>query len=96
MKDRRLTNASFCLVMMLLGLSGCTSNNQNAQQRQAEDEKTRQEAADTTQKAKEDASYVPLVELMKTLRTGVEENTVVWRAQLTRALTEKLLGNLGK
>jgi len=55
MKDRRLTNASFCLVMMLLGLSGCTSNNQNAQQQQAEDEKTRQEAADTTQKAKEDA-----------------------------------------
>jgi hypothetical protein len=47
-------------------------------------------------KAKEDASYVPLVELMKTLRTGVEENTVVWRAQLTLALTEKLLGNLGK
>jgi len=55
MKDRRLTNASFCLVMMLLGLSGCTSNNQNAQQRQAEDEKTRQEAADATQKTKEDA-----------------------------------------
>jgi hypothetical protein len=55
MKHGRFTNVSFCLVMVLLGLSGCTSNRQNAQQRQAEDEKTRQEAADATQKTKEDA-----------------------------------------
>jgi len=47
-------SVSFCLIM-LLGLSDCTSNSQNAQQRQAEDEKVRQEAADTTQEAKEDA-----------------------------------------
>ena len=53
MKQRRFANVY--IVMMLLGLSGCTSNNQNAQQREADDEKTRQEAADTTQKAKEDA-----------------------------------------
>ena len=55
MKHRGPTNLSFCLVMVLLGLPGCTSKNQSAQQRKAEDEKTRQEAADTTQKAKEDA-----------------------------------------
>jgi DNA uptake protein ComE-like DNA-binding protein len=55
MKHSGLTNVSFCLVAVLLGLSGCTSNHPNAQQRDAEDEKTRQEAADTTQKAKEDA-----------------------------------------
>lgn len=54
MKHRGLTNLSFCLVMVLLGLPGCTSN-QSAQQGKAEDEKTRQEAADATQKAKEDA-----------------------------------------
>jgi competence protein ComEA len=54
MRNRRFTSVSFCLIM-LLGLSGCTSNSQNAQQRQAEDEKVRQEAADTTQEAKEDA-----------------------------------------
>jgi DNA uptake protein ComE-like DNA-binding protein len=55
MKESRFTNASFYVVMMLVGLSGCTSNNQNAQQREAEDERMRQEAADTTQKAKENA-----------------------------------------
>jgi hypothetical protein len=47
-------------------------------------------------KAKEDANYVPVAELMKTLRTGVEESSVVWRAQLPLASAEKLLENLGK
>ncbi len=55
MKHGGVTDLSFCLVMVLLGLSGCTSNHPSAQQRKAEDEKTRQEAADTARKAKEDA-----------------------------------------
>jgi len=55
MKQNGFTNAFFCVVITLLGLSGCTSSNQNAQQREGEDEKTRQEAADATEKAKEDA-----------------------------------------
>ena len=55
MKHRRFTSVCFCLVIVLLGLLGCTSNNQNVQQQKAKDEKTRQEAADTTQKAKEGA-----------------------------------------
>jgi DNA uptake protein ComE-like DNA-binding protein len=55
MKHRRFTSVSFCLLILLLGLLGCTSSNQNAQQQKAEDEKTRQEAANATQKAKEDA-----------------------------------------
>jgi hypothetical protein len=48
------------------------------------------------QKAKEDARYVPLAEAMKTLRTGVEDNAVVWRAQMSLVAAEKLLEGLGK
>jgi hypothetical protein len=46
--------------------------------------------------AKKDKGLEPLVELMKTLRTGVEGTAVVWRAQLSLAAAEKLLENLGK
>jgi hypothetical protein len=46
--------------------------------------------------AKKDKGLLPLVELMKTLRTGVEGTAVVWRAQLSLAAAEKLLESLGK
>jgi hypothetical protein len=46
--------------------------------------------------AKEDKRYLPLVELMKTLRTGVEGTAVAWRAQMKLDSAASLLENLGK
>jgi hypothetical protein len=46
--------------------------------------------------AKENMDYVPLAELVKGLRTGVEGMTVVWRAQVSLTTAEKLLQNLTK
>src|SRR5262245_34985854 len=46
--------------------------------------------------AKEDASYVPVQELMKGLRTSMDGNTVVWRSQVSLATAEKLLKSLTK
>lgn len=55
MKHKTFASLAFCLVIVLLGLTGCSSNSQNAQQREQQDEKTRQEAADATETAKQDA-----------------------------------------
>jgi hypothetical protein len=47
-------------------------------------------------RAKEDAEFVPLAELLKELRTGLEGTTVVWRSKVSLASADKLVRNLTK